>query len=90
MRRKITRCAQRASITLEDVAEYPISITYHAGFTGRNAIDEAFTAGYRHLDVVMSALDADVIKTYVELGLGVGIIASMAYHPDKATAACAC
>jgi LysR family cys regulon transcriptional activator len=74
--------AQRASITLEDVAEYPI-VTYHAGFTGRNAIDEAFASQGIATDVVMSALDADVIKTYVELGLGVGIIASMAYHPDK-------
>ena len=73
---------QQDPLTLEAVAEYPI-VTYHTGFTGRKAIDEAFAEQSLAPDVVMSALDADVIKTYVELGLGVGIIASMAYHPDK-------
>lgn len=73
---------QQDPLTLEAVAEYPI-VTYHTGFTGRKAIDEAFAEQSLAPDVVMSALDADVIKTYVELGLGVGIIASMAYHPGK-------
>jgi len=64
--------------TLADLAEYPI-ITYHEGFTGRAKIDNAFTKAGLLPDVVMSALDADVIKTYVELDLGIGIIASMAF-----------
>jgi LysR family cys regulon transcriptional activator len=68
--------------TLADVAEYPI-ITYQEGFTGRIKIDETFQAQGLSLDIAISALDSDVIKTYVELGLGVGIIASMAYNPAK-------
>jgi LysR family cys regulon transcriptional activator len=68
--------------TLEAVAEYPL-ITYHEGFTGRERIDQAFAAAGLSPDVVMSALDADVIKTYVALGLGVGIVASMAYDPER-------
>jgi LysR family cys regulon transcriptional activator len=69
---------------LEDVADYPI-ITYQEGFTGRIKIDETFQKLGLRLDVAISALDADVIKTYVELGLGVGIIASMAYNSLKDT-----
>ncbi|HEX4916815.1 MAG TPA: LysR substrate-binding domain-containing protein, partial [Limnobacter sp.] len=69
---------------LQDVAEYPI-VTYQEGFTGRIKIDETFRKLGLTLDVAISALDADVIKTYVELGLGVGIIASMAYNPVKDT-----
>lgn len=71
-------------LTLEAVAEYPV-ITYHEGFTGRAKIDETFAKAGLTPDVVMSALDADVIKAYVELGLGVGIVASMAYdgHRDQ-------
>ncbi len=69
-------------LTLEALAEYPI-ITYHEGFTGRAAIDRTFARAGLAPDIVMSALDADVIKTYVELGLGVGIVASMAYHPTR-------
>jgi len=66
------------SLTLERIAEYPI-ITYHEGFTGRGQIDKAFADAALSPDIIMSALDADVIKAYVELGLGVGIVASMAY-----------
>lgn len=69
-------------LTLEAVAEYPL-ITYHSGFTGRAKIDETFAAAGLFPDIVMSALDADVIKAYVGLGLGVGIVASMAYDPDR-------
>jgi LysR family cys regulon transcriptional activator len=65
-------------LTLAQVAEYPI-ITYHEGFTGRSQIDKAFSDAGLTPDIIMSALDADVIKAYVELGLGVGIVASMAY-----------
>jgi len=70
------------SPTLEAIAEYPL-ITYHEGFTGRARIDQAFGAAGVAPDIIMSALDADVIKTYVALGLGVGIIASMAYDPER-------
>ncbi|NMG43711.1 CysB family HTH-type transcriptional regulator [Aromatoleum toluvorans] len=69
-------------LTLEAIAEYPL-ITYHEGFTGRSMIDRAFAAGGLAPDVAMSAMDADVIKTYVELGLGVGIVASMAFQPGR-------
>lgn len=72
------------TVTLEDIAEFPI-VTYHEGFTGRKSIDEAFTEQGLTPDIVMSALDADVIKTYVELDLGIGIIASMAYQKDRDT-----
>lgn len=69
-------------LTLEKIAEWPI-ITYDAGFTGRSHIDAAFQKAGIEPDIVMTALDADVIKTYVELGLGVGIIASMAYDGSR-------
>ena len=69
-------------LTLEAVAEYPI-VTYHEGFTGRARIDQTFSNAALLPDIVMSALDADVIKTYVELGMGIGIVASMAYVPDR-------
>ncbi|MBK9521944.1 MAG: CysB family HTH-type transcriptional regulator [Rhodocyclaceae bacterium] len=74
--------AEKTAITLAELAEFPL-ITYHGGFTGRGQIDRAFAAAGLVPDIVMSALDADVIKTYVELGLGVGIIASVAFHPKK-------
>lgn len=69
-------------LTLEAIAAFPI-ITYHEGFTGRAGIDQAFTKARLVLDIAMSALDADVIKTYVELGLGVGLVASMAFNPAR-------
>jgi LysR family cys regulon transcriptional activator len=72
------------TLSLEAIAEYPV-ITYHEGFTGRSRIDQAFSNVGIATDVVMSALDADVIKTYVELGLGIGIIASMAFTPSRDT-----
>ncbi len=74
----------RENLTLEDIAEYPI-VTYHEGFTGRKSIDATFANAGITPDIVMSALDADVIKTYVEIGLGIGIIASMAYQPERDT-----
>ena len=67
-------------LTLQALAEHPL-ITYHAGYTGRPRIDATYAEAGLTPDVVMSALDADVIKTYVEVGLGVGIIASMAFDP---------
>ena len=69
-------------LTLEAIAAYPV-ITYHEGFTGRARIDQAFADAGLAPDIVMSALDADVIKAYVELGLGVGIVASIAYQPGR-------
>lgn len=69
-------------LTLEAVAEYPI-VTYVFGFTGRSKLDEAFSQRGLSPNVVFTATDADVIKTYVRLGLGVGIIASMAYEPSR-------
>lgn len=69
-------------LTLQALAEYPI-VTYHEGLTGRARIDKAFLEAGVTPDVSMSALDSDVIKTYVELGLGIGIIASMAFNPIK-------
>lgn len=71
-------------LTLEAIADYPV-ITYHEGFTGRARIDQAFAAVGLAPDYVMSALDADVIKAYVELGLGVGIVASMAFDATRDT-----
>lgn len=71
-------------LTLEAIADYPI-ITYHQGFTGRGRVDRAFAAKSLEPDIVMAALDADVIKAYVELGLGIGIIASMAFEANRDT-----
>ena len=71
-------------LTVEQLADYPI-ITYHTGFTGRPAIDRAFAKVGLVPDIVMSALDADVIKAYVELGLGVGIVAAVAFDAERDT-----
>lgn len=73
---------QLATITLADVAEYPI-VTYHEGFTGRANIDRSFAQAGLAPDIVLSAIDADVIKTYVDVGLGIGIVAAMAYHAER-------
>ncbi|CAL1240311.1 HTH-type transcriptional regulator CysB [Candidatus Methylocalor cossyra] len=71
---------QKAALTLQDVAEYPI-VTYTFGFTGRSQLDQAFEQAGLHPRLALTAVDADVIKTYVRLGLGVGILARMAYDP---------
>ena len=74
--------AQEGPVTLAQLARYPI-ITYELGYTGRAHIDNAFaTAGLRP-EVVLTAMDADVIKTYVELGMGVGIVASVAVDEER-------
>lgn len=67
-------------LTLEEIARYPL-VTYDFAFTGRNRINEAFTGRGLKPNVVLTAIDSDVIKTYVAMGLGVGIIAKMAYDP---------
>jgi LysR family cys regulon transcriptional activator len=76
--------ARTRPLTLEALAAYPI-VTYDFAFTGRTAINAAFSAKGIEPNVVLSALDSDVIKTYVELGMGVGIVAKMAYDADKDT-----
>lgn len=67
-------------LTLEAIAQYPI-ITYDSAFTGRNLINKAFLGRGLKPEVVLTALDSDVIKTYVSMDLGVGIIATMAFDP---------
>ena len=74
--------ADKPQLTLADVAAQPL-ITYVFGFTGRSRLDRAFNAAGLTPNVVLTATDADVIKTYVRLGLGIGIMANMAYEPDS-------
>ena len=74
----------RDPLMLDDIAEWPI-ITYDEGLTGRTRIDDAFARAGVVPDIAISALDADVIKSYVELGLGVGIIAAMAFETERDT-----
>ena len=74
--------AKVVPLTLEALARHPI-ITYDFSFTGRSQINAAFDAEGIAPNVVLTALDADVIKTYVELGMGVGIVATMAYDPAR-------
>lgn len=69
-------------ITLEALARYPI-VTYDPAFAGRSHIDDAFKAQGLAPDIVLSAVDSDVIKTYVELGLGIGIISARAYDEKR-------
>jgi LysR family transcriptional regulator, cys regulon transcriptional activator len=69
-------------VTLERIARHPI-VTYDEGYTGRAHIDEAFQRAGLKPDIVLTAMDADVIKTYVELGLGLGIVASIAYDEER-------
>lgn len=73
--------ASNANITLADLAKEPL-ITYHPSFTGRTKIDAAFAAAHLEPRIALEAIDSDVIKTYVRLGLGVGIIAEMAIKDD--------
>jgi LysR family cys regulon transcriptional activator len=73
--------ARQTNVTLEELAEQPL-ITYHPSFTGRTKIDEAFAAKRLHPRIALEAIDSDVIKTYVRLGLGVGIVAEMALKDD--------
>jgi LysR family cys regulon transcriptional activator len=70
------------ALSLDRLAAYPL-VTYDAAFAGRRRIDEAFALRHLVPDVVLAAIDADVIKTYVEAGLGVGIVASIAYDAER-------
>jgi LysR family cys regulon transcriptional activator len=74
--------AKETDITLAKLAEFPI-VTYVKGFTGRSKLDSAFHDEGLSPNIVFTASDADVIKTYVKLGLGIGIVASMAYDTQK-------
>jgi LysR family cys regulon transcriptional activator len=76
--------ARAKPLTLEAIARYPI-VTYDFAFTGRTQASAAFAAKGLSPNVVLTALDADVIKTYVSLGMGVGIVARMAYDPARDT-----
>jgi LysR family cys regulon transcriptional activator len=69
-------------LTLKKIAQYPI-ITYDFAFSGRGKINAAFSAHNITPNIVLTAIDADVIKTYVELGLGIGIVAQMAFIPER-------
>jgi LysR family cys regulon transcriptional activator len=69
-------------LTLAEIARWPI-VTYSTEFAGRSRIDQTFAEAGLSLDVVLTAIDSDVIKTYVELGLGVGIIASVAFDAGR-------
>jgi LysR family transcriptional regulator, cys regulon transcriptional activator len=69
-------------LSLQALAQHPL-VTYDFSFTGRAKINQAFEALGLTANVVLTALDSDVIKTYVELGLGVGILASMAFDPAR-------
>ena len=73
---------QLTHVSLQDLAAWPL-ITYDVGFTGRGHIDSAFAAAGLETDIVLTAMDSDVIQQYVALGLGVGIVASMAIEAGR-------
>lgn len=73
--------AGKKLITIEELANYPL-VTYTFGFTGRSSLDAAFNQAGLTPQIVFTATDADVIKTYVRLGLGLGVIAHMAVDPQ--------
>jgi LysR family cys regulon transcriptional activator len=73
-----------AFVTLRDLAQFPL-ITYDVGFTGRGHIDTAFAEAGVTPDIVLTAMDSDVIKQYVSLGMGVGLVAAMAFDPLRDT-----
>lgn len=74
--------AALAKVSIEQLAEYPL-VTYVHGFTGRSRLDQAFNQAGLQPKIVFTATDADVIKTYVRMGLGIGVIATMAYEAQK-------
>ena len=76
------RLARKTRLTLEDIASEPL-VTYHPSYTGRTRIDHAFAQRHLEPHIVLEAIDSDIIKTYVRLGLGLGIVAEMALEKDK-------
>ncbi|MBV7297643.1 HTH-type transcriptional regulator CysB [Enterovibrio paralichthyis] len=79
--RKDHPLAQRSAITIYDIARFPL-VTYVFGFTGRSSLDVAFNEAKLKPNIVFTATDADVIKTYVRLGVGIGVMARMAYDNE--------
>ncbi|WP_448211155.1 HTH-type transcriptional regulator CysB [Colwellia sp. MEBiC06753] len=79
--RKDHPLANKKGLTIADIAKYSL-VTYVFGFTGRSELDKAFNAAGCEPKVVFTATDADVIKTYVRLGVGIGVIATMAMDPQ--------
>jgi len=77
----LTSSAAR-QLSLEHLARYPI-VTYDRAFSGRRAIDQAFEQAGISPDIVLEAIDADVVKTYADIGLGIGIIAGVAFDPRR-------
>ncbi|KQU66131.1 MULTISPECIES: CysB family HTH-type transcriptional regulator [unclassified Rhizobacter] len=73
--------AQLERITLEDLAQQPL-VSYHPSFSGRTRVDQAFAARRLKPNIVLEAIDADVIKTYVRLGMGIGVLAEIAVRDD--------
>ncbi len=73
---------EEKKLTLAKIAQYPI-ITYDFAFSGRGKINAAFSKANIEPNIALTAIDADVIKTYVELGLGIGILAKMAFIPER-------
>jgi LysR family cys regulon transcriptional activator len=73
--------AQVERISLEDLARVPL-VSYHPSFSGRTRVDQAFATRNLKPNIVLEAIDADVIKTYVRIGLGVGIVAEIAVRDD--------
>lgn len=76
------KSSEARNISLEQISKYPI-VTYDHAFSGRRNIDAIFASANIEPDIVLSAIDADIIKTYVDVGLGVGIIAGMAFDPRR-------
>lgn len=78
--RKDHPLARKQELTIHDIAKYSL-VTYVFGFTGRSELDAAFEKAGAEPKIAFTATDADVIKTYVRLGVGIGVIASMAIDP---------
>lgn len=74
--------ANKIDVSIQDIAEFSL-VTYVHGFTGRSRLDQAFSEAGLVPKIVFTATDADVIKTYVRMGLGIGVIATMAYEKEK-------
>lgn len=72
----------QTNVTLEEIAKHPL-ITYDRAFAGRSKIDATFAQRNISPDIILEAIDADVIKTYVEAGMGIGIVAGHAYDPER-------
>ncbi|WP_404399599.1 HTH-type transcriptional regulator CysB [Idiomarina seosinensis] len=74
--------AQVSKLNIAEIADYPL-VTYVHGFTGRSELDRAFAEAGKEPQIVFTATDADVIKTYVRMGIGIGVVASMAYNAEE-------